>query len=258
MSNQIHPLACVSPAAELGSGNVIGPFAVIEADAILGDNNRIAAHAVIKAYTRMGNDNQVFEQAVIGGLPQDLSFASDTPTYVEIGSHNIFREAVTIHRATRAGAATLLGDHCYMMAYTHFAHDCVVGNHVILANVANVGGHVHVGDRAFLAGGVVVHQFCHIGRNAMIGGNTKVTQDVLPYMLVDGNPARVRGLNLVGLKRAGFSRDDLRALKTAFRQLFSSGDALAEQMAALAGQDNPHVQHLLACVQASTRGFHRH
>ena len=257
MSNQIHKLACVSPEAELGTGNVIGPFAVIEENVTLGDNNQIAAHAVIKSYTRMGNDNQVFEQAVIGGSPQDLGF-DNAPTFVQIGSHNVFRESVTIHRATQADQATIIGDHCYMMAYTHFAHDCVVGNHVILANVANVGGHVHVGDNAFLAGGVVVHQFCHIGRNAMIGGNAKITQDVLPYMLVDGNPARVRSLNLVGLKRAGFSRDDLRELKTAYRHLFSSDTALATQIEALAVQDNPHVQHLLESIRSSARGFHRH
>lgn len=236
---------------------MIGPFAVIEAGAQLGSHNQIAAHAVIKANTRMQDHNQVFEQAVIGGLPQDLGF-DNSQTYVHIGSHNVFREAVTIHRATKAGQATIIGDHCYMMAYTHFAHDCVVGNHVILANVANVGGHVHVGDRAFLAGGVVVHQFCHIGRNAMIGGNAKITQDVLPYMLVDGNPARVRGLNLVGLKRSGFSREDLRELKQAYRQLFHTGASLESQMKALAGQSNPHVRHLLQSVQQSARGFHRH
>ena len=256
MSNQIHNLACVSASAELGTGNSIGPFAVIEDGAILGNNNQIASHAVIKTNTHMGDSNQVFEQAVIGGLPQDLSF-DNSPTFVHIGSHNVFREAVTIHRATKTGSATIIGDHCYMMAYTHFAHDCVVGNHVILANVANVGGHVHVGDRAFLAGGVVVHQFCHIGRNAMIGGNAKITQDVLPYMLVDGNPARVRGLNLVGLKRAGFSREDLRELKSAYRQLFSAGSSLEAQIEVLAVQANPHVQHLLRSIQGSARGFHR-
>lgn len=256
MSNQIHPLACVSPGAELGKGNVVGPFAVIEDNVILGNENQVAAHAVIKSYTRMGNDNQVFEQAVIGGTPQDLGF-DNSSTYVHIGSHNVFREAVTIHRATQADQATIIGDHCYMMAYTHFAHDCVVGNHVVLANVANVGGHVHVGDRAFFAGGVVVHQFCHIGRNSMIGGNTKITQDVLPYMLVDGNPARVRSLNLVGLKRTGFSRDDLRELKTAYRHLFSEDASLETQLENLAKQTNPHVQHLLESIHGSGRGFHR-
>lgn len=256
MNNHIHQLACVSSKAKLGIGNVIGPFVVIEDGVELGDNNQVAAHAVIKSFTRMGDNNQVFEQAVIGGSPQDLGF-DNTATYVQIGSHNVFREAVTIHRATQAGKATVIGNHCYMMAYTHFAHDCVVGNNVILANVANVGGHVHVGDRAFLAGGVVVHQFCHIGRNAMIGGNAKITQDVLPYMLVDGNPARVRSLNLVGLKRAGFSKEDLRELKTAFRHLFSSGPSLEAQTEALATQENPHVQHLLECVRQSARGFHR-
>lgn len=257
MSNEIHQLACVSPGAALGTGNIIGPFAVIEEDAVLGDNNRIAAHAVIKTRTRMGDSNQVFEGAVLGGPPQDLGF-DNSPTFVHIGSHNVFRESVTIHRATQSGQATTLGDHCYMMAYTHFAHDCVVGSHVILANAANVGGHVHIGDRAFLAGGVMVHQFCHIGRNAMIGGNAKITQDVLPYLLVDGNPARVRSLNLVGLKRCGFSRDDLRELKTAYRHLFSPGSSLEVQMEVLAAQKNPHVQQLLQSIRDSTRGFHRH
>ena len=257
MSNQIHQLACVSPKAQLGIGNMIGPFAVIEDDVVMGDNNQIAAHAVIKSHTRMGDGNQVFEQAVLGGSPQDLGF-KDSATFVQVGSHNVFRECVTVHRATKAGQATIIGDHCFMMAYTHFAHDCVVGNNVILANVANVGGHVHIGDRAFLAGGVVVHQFVHIGRNAMIGGNAKITQDVLPYMLVDGNPARVRGLNLVGLKRAGFTTSDLRELKTAFRQLFNKAASLEEQIQAIAGQDHPHVQHLLEAVRSSARGFHRH
>lgn len=257
MNNQIHALACVSPKATLGVGNVIGPFAVIEDDVVIGDNNQIAAHAVIKSHTRMADNNQVFEQAVLGGSPQDLGF-DNAVSYVQIGSNNVFREAVTLHRASQAGQATIIGDHCYMMAYTHFAHDCVVGNRVILANAANVGGHVHIDDQAFLAGGVVVHQFCHIGRNAMIGGNAKITQDVLPFMLVDGNPARVRGLNMVGLKRAGFSRDDLRELKRAYRHLFSSSGSLEAQQDSLTKQDNPHVQHLLKTIRSSVRGYHRH
>jgi len=256
LSNTIHPTAIVSPRAELGSGNYIGPFAIIEDDVRLGDNNHVAGHAVVKRYTEMGNQNAVFETAVIGGVPQDFKF-KDTPTYLRIGDGNVFREAVTVHRSSKAGAATTLGNGIFLMTTAHVGHDCQVGNNVIVASSVALAGHVSVGDRAFISGGVMIHQFTHVGMLAMVGGNSKITQDVLPFMITDGNPAEVRGLNAVGLKRAGFGREDTAALKDAYRILFAPGRLLEETLQTLTTIDSPHVAHLVEFIRGAKRSFHR-
>lgn len=257
VSNQIHPTAVISPQAELGTGNRIGPFVVIEDDVVLGNDNRIDAHSVIKDGARIGDANRFHEHVVYAGIPQDLGF-KDAATYARLGSHNVLREFVTVHRATtKENGVTAIGDHNYFMATAHIAHDCQLGNHVIMANDAVLAGHVHIEDRVFVSGGVKIHQWAHIGEYAMIGGNSKITQDCLPYMITDGHPGRVRGLNLVGLKRAGFKLDELRALKHAFRVLLGARGSLEEQLVELEGMDSPRVQHLLKFIRASKRGFHR-
>jgi len=256
-SNDIHPTAIVSSDAHLGRGNTIGPYTIIEEGVVLGDDNYIAAHAVIKSGTRMQNDNAVHEHAVIGGIPQHTGFTDESvETWVEIGNNNVFRESVTINRAYHEGKSTVLGDNNYLMYSVHIGHDCLIGNHVTFAPSAGVGGHVEISDRAFVSGGVMVHQFVHIGEYAMIGGNSKITQDVLPYMITDGNPASVRGLNLVGLKRAGFKLADIKLLKQAYRLIFQSG-SLEENLDAVQSLGNNLTQQLCSFIQQSERGFHR-
>jgi len=235
---------------------VIGPYAVIEADVQLGDNNQIASHAVLKKYTRLGNGNTLAEHVVLAGLPQDLGF-KDKPTYVELGDGNTLREGVTINRATKDNGATQLGNHNYLMALVHVGHDCQLGNNIIIAPSSGIGGHVQIADKAFISGGVMVHQFVQIGSYAMIGGNTKITQDTLPFMMTDGVPAAARGLNLVGLKRAGFKLDAIKALKEAYRILFRSPGSLEEKLDLIDSLNNEHAQQLANFVRGSKRGFHR-
>lgn len=258
MSNQIHPTAIIAPGARLGTNNRIGAFAIIEDGVELGDDNSIAAHAVLKFGTRMGDRNRVYEQAVIGGAPQHVKFTDESvPTFAQIGDDNVFREAVTVNRAYQEGKATVLGNGNYLMYAAHIGHDVVIGNHNVFVTSSGIGGHVTIQNRAFISGGVMVHQFVHIGSFAMIGGNTKITQDVLPFMITDGNPASVRGLNIVGLKRADFKLDDIRALKQAFRILFDKGRSLEANLDALRALAHPLVMQLADFVAGAERGFHR-
>lgn len=257
MSNQIHSTAIVSSKAQLGKNNIIGPYTVIGDDVTIGDGNVIAAHVVIKRFTTLGNNNQVHEHTVLGGWPQHTAFKDDdVQTFCRIGDGNVFRESVTVNRAYREGESTVLGDQNFLMFSAHIGHDCVIGNQVTFAPSAGIGGHVVIGNKAFISGGVMVHQFCHIGRYAMIGGNSKITQDVLPFMITDGNPATVRGLNIVGLKRAGFSPEEIRALKTAFQYLFEPGK-LQENLLRISEIQHPLADELCNFVQAADRGFHR-
>jgi UDP-N-acetylglucosamine acyltransferase len=250
----IHPTAVIDPGARIGAGAQIAAYAVIEDEVTIGDGCRIGAHAVIKRHTRMGARNQVGEHAVIGGDPQDLKFNADTKSGVDIGDDNVLREGVTIHRGSRPDSHTRVGNNCFLMAYSHVAHDCSVGNHVILANSVNLAGEVTVFDRAFVSGAVNVHQFCRIGRNAMVGGCSKITQDVLPFCITDGNPGRARGLNLVGLRRSGFTAADIKALKEAYRLLYE-GLPLAEALERMKAGASAPVQELAAFIAAAKRGF---
>ena len=257
MSNRIHPTAIVAEGARLGTGNEIGPYVIIEGDVVLGDGNHLASHCVIKRGCRMGNNNRVAEHAVIGGDPQDLGFDPATPSRVEIGDDNVLREYVTVHRGSKAEGVTRLGNGNYLMVEAHVAHDCRLADNIVIAPATGIGGHVHIDSRAFISGGVMVHQFVHIGRLAMIGGNTKLTQDALPYMITDGVPGRVRGLNSVGLRRAGFGREDMRALKQAYRILFDGRAELDDMLARLRALDSEHCRALADFIAASQRGFHR-
>jgi len=251
----IHASAIIAADAQLGTDVRVGPYAVIEPGVVIGDGCEIAAHAVIKRGTRMGSNNKVYEHAVIGGDPQDFKFDPACESTTEIGDGCSFREGVTIHRGSRPGSATKVGNGCFLMAYAHIAHDCVVGNHVVMANTGGIAGEVVVGDRAFISAAVTVHQFCRIGRNAMIGLSAKVVQDALPFCITDGNPGRARGLNLVGLRRNGFSPDDIKALKDAYRLLYADGVTLAEALEQMAAMDSPAVAELKAFIEGSKRGF---
>ena len=250
----IHATAVIAGDAKLGAGVKVGPYAVIEEDVELGDGCEIAAHAVIKRHVRLGARNRVAEHAVIGGDPQDFKFKSDTLSYTLIGDDNQFREGVTIHRGSRPDSATKVGNGCFLMAYAHIAHDCIVGDSVVMANTAGIAGEVEVADKAFISAAVTVHQFCRIGRNAMIGLSTKLVQDALPFCISDGNPGRARGLNLVGLKRNGFSREEMAALKEAYRLLYSRVP-LDEALARMHASGSPAVEEVARFIQGSRRGF---
>ena len=257
MSNTIHPSAFISEKVQLGTGNTIGAFVVIEDDVIIGDNNTLLSGVVLKSGTRIENDNKIHEDAVIAGLPQDLGFDSATPSYVKIGNKNTIREFVTIHRASQENEATTLGNENYLMTQVHLGHDCELENNVIIAPSTGLGGFVTVEDKAFISGGVMVHQFVHIGSLAMLGGNAKITQDVLPFMMADGNPAHISGLNKVGLRRAGFKMDDIKAIKKAYQLIFNSDSKLEQRIEQLSKLGHDSAQHLISFIQASKRGFHR-
>ncbi len=252
----VHPTSLVAPGARLGAGTRVGPYAVVEDEAVLGARCEVRAHAVVKRFARLGEGNQVYEGAVIGGEPQDLSF-DGAPTGLRIGDRNTLREGVTVHRANKPGGETVIGSDCFLMAYVHVAHDCHVGDRVIMANNVALAGHVSVGDRAFLSGGVVVHQFCRVGRLAMVGGNTKATQDCLPFVITDGHPARAIGLNVVGLRRAGLVASQIRTLRQGYRLLLRSALPLAEALERMAALCDPLVDELAEFARTARRSFHR-
>ena len=257
MSNSIHPTAVIADQVQLGEDNIIGPNVVIETDVQIGNGNKLQTGVVMKSGVRIGDNNSLYEYAVIGGLPQDIGFDVTTSSYVYIGNGNTLREYVTIQRASKQDAATCLGDDNYLMTQVHLGHDCQLGNRIIIAPSTGLGGHVHVADRAFISGGVMVHQFVKIGALAMIGGNAKITQDVLPYMITDGVPGTVRGLNLVGLRRAGCSRSDIKTLKQAYQIIHRSGQPQQVILEALREIDNPYALHLGEFISSSSRSFHR-
>lgn len=219
MAALIHPTAIVSSSASLGANVKVGPYAIIEDHVEVGDGCTIDAHAVIRPFVMMGQGNQVLPHTVIGGLPQDTGFDSNDRSEVRIGNNNVFREGVTVNRATETDTATRIGSDCYFMNNSHVAHDCVIGNQVVFASNAAIGGFVEIGDRTFLGGGAMVHQFCRIGTLVMISGTVGVLQDVIPYTLVGDSPARHYRLNVVGLKRAGITGERYKLLSTAFRRL---------------------------------------
>lgn len=219
---KIHPLAVVSPDAEIGLDVVIGPFCVVESGAKIGPGCVLASHVVVKAGTSLGADCVVGEGSVIGGLAQH-AHPPGPPGKVEIGERNIFREHCTVHRSLYADRSTQVGNDNFFMGGTHIAHDCVLQDRIICANYATLGGHVLVEERAFVSGLVAVHQFCRIGKLAMVGGLARITRDVPPYVTIDGDTGKVVGLNVVGLRRAGAGVAELAQLKTAYRVIFRSG-----------------------------------
>lgn len=254
----IHPTAAVDPGARLGEGVHIAAYAVIGADVEIGAHTHVGPHAVITGPTRIGEHNRIHAHACLGGPPQDLAYR-DEPTRLEIGSGNTIREFVTMHRgSTKDRGETRVGSQALFMAYSHVAHDCEVGDSVIMANGATLGGHVQVGDRANLAGLVAVHQFVRIGRHAMIGGGSIVVKDVPPFTMAAGNHACLRGLNRRGLQRAQFPLESTQALKQAYRLLFRSGLGLEQACASLRETAlAPEVEELLEFMTGSKRGVMR-
>jgi len=256
----IHPSAIVSPHARLGADVEIGPYCVVGDHVELGDRCRLHSHVVIEGPSRIGTDNEFHPFAAVGGKTQDLKYAGE-PTRLEIGDRNVFRENTTIHRGTRADTATRIGHDNLFLCYAHVAHECQLGDHIILSNNGTLAGHVEVGDHAIVSGLAAVHQFCRIGRHAMIGGLARIVQDVPPFTIAEGNPSATRALNQIGLQRRGFSEDDLRALKTAYKKLFLKKDGnLSLAVEALEATDaaaNPQVRHLIDFIRSSQRGILR-
>jgi UDP-N-acetylglucosamine acyltransferase len=253
--SEVHATAVVAASARLGAGVRVGPHAVIEEDTDVGEGTELRSHVVVKRFTAIGKGNTVHEAAILGGEPQDVGFTG-AETRLRIGDGNRIREGVTIHRATRPGGETVVGSGCFLMAYAHVAHECVIGDGALLANNVALAGHVDIGARAFLSGGVVVHQFCRVGRLAMIGGNSKIVQDCLPFVITDGVPGRARGLNVVGLRRAGVAAAQLRTLKEGYRLLLRSSHRLETALERMSALDDPWVDEMIAFVRGSARGFH--
>ena len=232
----------------------IHPTAIVEDNVEMGPDCEIGAYAVIKQFTRIGARNRIFEHAVVGGEPQDVKF-HDEQSYLEIGDDNVIREFCTLHRASGEGEVTRVGSRNFLMVGVHIAHNCVVGDDNIFANEVALAGHIVVEDHVFLSNNVGAHQFVRFGRYAMIGGKSKIVQDVLPFFTTDGNPPRVRGLNSVGLRRAGFSDNARRALKDAYRILFRSGVPMEDALRQLEQIDDENVAHLIGFIRGSKRGF---
>ena len=234
----------------------IHPTAIIEDNVEIGPDCEISAYAVIKRYTRLGARNRVFEHAVIGGEPQDVKFKGET-SYVEIADDNIIREYCTFHRANGEGETTRIGSRNFFMVGVHVAHNCEIGDDNIFANEVALAGHITIEDHVFLSNNVGAHQFVRMGRYAMIGGKSKIVQDVLPFFITDGNPSRLRGVNSVGLRRGGFSEEERRALKEAYKLLFRSTMPIQDALRELEQVDDENVAHLVKFIRSSKRGFIR-
>ena len=255
----IHPTAIISPDAQLEEGVEIGPYVVIGSDVIIGKNTVIGPHTVIDDYVHIGEGNRIFQFCSIGAPPQDLKFGGEK-TRVIIGNFNTIREFVTIHRATTADiGVTIIGDHNLLMAYCHVAHNCKLGDRIIMSNAATLAGHIHIEDYAIISGLTGVHQFCRVGAHCMIGGASAVVKDVPPYCIAQGNHAKLFGLNLVGLKRRNFPEKTISAIKDAYRIIFRT-DLLLEAALKKAQdevEDIPEVNHFIKFIKESTRGVCR-
>lgn len=254
----IHSSAVVSESARLGENVTIGPYCVIGDEVEIGDGSIIGPHAVIEKWTSLGKECRVYQFASVGAPPQDLKFKGER-SYTVIGDRTTIREGATIHRATGEGNETRIGSDCLLMAYIHVAHNCTLGNHVIMSNLASCAGHAIVEDRVVIGGMAGVHQFVKIGRNAMVGGMSKLVQDVVPYTIVDGHPAKVVGLNNVGISRAGIPLEARRLIKKAYKILYRSGLSLAEAIAVIEQEVDSceEVEHFLRFLRNAERGICR-
>ncbi len=253
----IHKTAVINPGVKLSSGVVVGPYSIIEGNVSLGDNVRIGSHCVISGQTTIGRNCKIYTGAVIGSAPQDKKYSADDNVFLNIGENNIIREYVTVNPGTvDGGSKTVIGGNNLIMAYAHVAHDCIIGNNCVMANAATLGGHVILEDNAVIGGLSAVHQFTRLGRLSIVGGCSKVVQDVPPFSMCDGHPAKVINTNTVGLKRAQISAETVRALKKAFKILFHSGLSKPHALEKIAAEVEPcpEVEHLIFFIKTSERG----
>jgi UDP-N-acetylglucosamine acyltransferase len=257
MSTMIHPKAVIAPSAELGAEVEIGPYSVVGPRVQIGTGTRIGAHVVIDGVTTIGRGNVIVGQASLGGPPQDLSYDGES-TRLEIGDRNTIREFVTINRGTvKGGGVTRVGDDCLLMACSHVAHDCDIRDHVILGNNVMLAGHVLVDQYANIAGAAGAHHFVTVGAFAYVGGMTRMVRDVPPYMIAEGHHARIRGVNVIGLQRAGYEDDDLEELKSVYKRMFRTGAAMRSVLEELRMADHKSgfVKHLIASLSNTEMGL---
>jgi UDP-N-acetylglucosamine acyltransferase len=256
-SAAVAPTARIHPEARIGPGCVIGEYCVIESDVVMGARCRLEPYVFVKRWTTLGDDNEISAGTVLGTDPLDKNFSGER-SYLRIGSRNRIREHYTISRGTQPESETVIGDDNYIMTSGHIAHNSTVGNHVVIASCALVAGHVDIEDQAFVSGGVVVHQFSRIGRLAMIGGNVRVNQDVPPYFLYASFDIEPHGVNLVGLRRAGFSKEEIASIRAAYKTLFHSNLKLKDALERIEGEGaNEHTRRLVEFIRKCKRGVPR-
>jgi UDP-N-acetylglucosamine acyltransferase len=253
---RIHPTAIIDPSAQIGEGCEIGPYCVVGPNVELGADCWLQHHVSMNGPSKIGRGNRFYSFSAIGQLTQDLKYDGE-PTHLEMGDNNTFREFVTVHRGTGQGAITRIGSDGNFLAYSHIAHDCIIGNNVVFSNNGTVAGHVEVGDYAIVGGLTAVHQFCRIGAYALTGGCSKIVQDVPPFMIADGNPAKVRSYNKVALERNGFSEKSHRAIKEAYRLVYRSALNLQQAVEQIRTDlpETPEITMLLEFVTNSPRGI---
>jgi UDP-N-acetylglucosamine acyltransferase len=252
----IHPTAVVNPKAELGKNVKVGPYSIIEGNVKIGDNTIVGANCYITGYTTIGKNCIFYTGGIIGSAPQDLKYKNKV-TYLEIGDSNTFREYITINPATEEGHKTIIGNNNLLMAYCHVAHDCLLGSNIIIANCGTLAGFVEIEDRVVIGGLSAIHQFTRMGTFAMVGGCSKIVQDVLPYSLVDGHPAKTKGLNVVGLRRGNIPSDIRNDLKKAFKILTKSQLTTSHAVSLIQKEvkESPQIIHLTDFIKKSKRGF---
>lgn len=255
---KIHPTAVVSKKAQLGKDVIVGPYAVIDDNVVIGDGTRVGPHCYITGNTTIGRENEIFNGAVIGARPQDLKYKGEK-TFLHIGDKNFIREFVTINPGTGEGNTTVVGNENLLMAYSHVAHDCQMGSHCVIANCGALAGHVIIEDHVLVSGLTAVHQFVRLGKLAIIGGCSKVVQDIPPFSTCDGHPARVYGLNRIGLRRNHFPLPVIKELDQAFNVIFNSGILIKKALEKLEKEKNPgeEVAYLINFIKSSTRGMTR-
>ncbi len=255
---RIHPTAIVDAKAEIGAGVIIGPYCIVEAGVILGAECWLQHHVTLSGPTRAGARNKFFAYCSIGQQTQDLKYAGE-PTYLEMGDGNTFREFCTVNRSTTAQGKTRVGSHGNFLAYSHIGHDCTVGDEVVFSNNGTLAGHVQMGDHAVMGGLTAVHQFCRIGRFAITGGCSKIVQDIPPFMIADGNPARIRGVNLVGLERHGFAPESVKWIKETFRIIYRSKMNTRQALEAVRKElpGSEEVNQILEFIEQTERGIIR-
>ncbi len=257
-SLKVHPTAIVDSRARLGEGVSIGPYSIVDGDVAIGEGTFIGAHCVITGHTTLGRKNRLFTGAVVGSDPQDVKYHGEE-TFLEIGDGNVIREYATINPGTGEGSKTVIGNDNWLMIQSHVGHNCVIHNHVKLANGVMLGGHAVIGDHATVGGGTPVHQYVRIGKHAMIGGGFRVVQDVVPFMIAGDEPLKIYGLNQIGLERNQFPKETIDALKKAHRVIFRQNLTLKEAVQTLSVDFPPleEIKCLIEFLQSSTRGIVR-
>lgn len=255
---QIHATAIVDPSAEIGAGTTIGPYCIVGSGVVLGPECWLQHHVTLCGPMRAGRQNKFYAYCSIGQQTQDLKYQRE-PTYLEIGDENSFREFVTVNRSTTSEGKTRIGNCGNFLAYSHIGHDCTVGDAVVFSNNGTLAGHVQIGDHAVVGGLTAVHQFCRIGRYAITGGCSKIVQDIPPFMIADGNPAQVRGINLVGLERSAFPPENVKLIKEAFRLIYRSKLNTGQAIQAIRNQlpRNIEIDQIVEFIEQSERGIIR-